>query len=465
MKQFYIICADDENLHEISSKFALFKPISNDKTAVFSAQDALNLALNNKEDEILSQIILKFDEFCAQSKQNVAVISNPNFDFLDINIAKNLNLPVIFLGNYDNKNKILANIAEKNGLNAFCIDSVDEIFALKFEPTKITTALKFKTNLTKIAQQNKANIVLPESEDERILRACNEILSKDIANIILLGNASKIHSDAKNLGLNLNNATIIDVENNQFLDDFANKLYEIRKEKGLNLDEARNLVKDRIYFATMLVFTGIADAMVSGANTTTAQTIRPALQIIKTKPEISVVSGLFFICLDKEILAFADCAITPNPSEKQLAEIAVCSAKSVREFGLEPKVAMLSYSTLQSGDGKDVEFMRTATQIAKQTLAQNVDGPLQFDAAIDKIVAQKKAPNSSVAGEANVFIFPDLNCANICYKAVQRTANAVAIGPILQGLKKPVNDLSRGANVQDIVQTIIITAIQAKGCK
>ena len=229
----------------------------------------------------------------------------------------------------------------------------------------------------------------------------------------------------------------------------------------MDLQTAQNLVRDISYFGTMLVYRGIADGMVSGASTTTAQTIRPALQIIKTSPGVSVVSGSFFICLDTSVMLFADCAITPNPTPEQLAQIALSSALCARSFEMEPCVAMLSYSTGQSGSGESVEATKEATNLAKNLGGFSVDGPIQFDAAIDEIVARKKMPNSPVAGKANVFIFPDLNCGNIAYKAVQRTAGALAVGPILQGLKKPINDLSRGCLVKDVINTILITAIQA----
>lgn len=314
-----------------------------------------------------------------------------------------------------------------------------------------------------MAKSDVKNVVLPESFDDRILKAADIILKSKAAKITLLGKKDEILQNAKKLNLDLNEAEILDNENDERLEKFANTFYELRKEKGITKEKAEILVKDRTYFGTLMVYLNEADAMVSGASTTTAQTIRPALQIIKTKSEINTVSGSFLMCMKDKIWIFADCAITPNPTADQLAQIALSSAKTAVSFGIEPKIAMLSYSTGDSGSGDDVDFVKEALKKAKIICKDyKVDGPLQFDASVDNVVAKKKMPNSKVAGEANVFIFPNLNCGNICYKAVQRSSNAVAIGPILQGLKKPVNDLSRGCLVEDIVNTILISAIQAK---
>ena len=280
--------------------------------------------------------------------------------------------------------------------------------------------------------------------------------------LILLGDEGEIQAKATNLGLNLSKARVMNPVNSPLLAEFASTLYEARKAKGLSEDEAQRLVKDRTYFGTLLVHTDKAQAMVSGASTTTAETIRPALQLIKTKSGVSTVSGAFFMSLEDSVLLFADCAVTPNPTPQQLAEIALSSAMNAKAFGFAPRVAMLSYSTGASGSGTSVEAVKEAVAIAQKYPDLLVDGPLQFDAAIDALTAKSKMPNSKVAGQANVFIFPDLNAANIAYKAVQRTANAIAIGPILQGLKKPVNDLSRGCLVEDIVNTAVLSAIQAQ---
>ncbi len=327
---------------------------------------------------------------------------------------------------------------------------------------EILTPLKFESKLYAKARANVKTVVLPESDDERILRAAAIIKQSGAANLILLGRQDEVQKSASKLGLDLSGVKILDPQTDASLEKFARDLYELRKAKGMSEAQARDLVRDRTYFGTMLVYEGLADAMVSGASTTTAETIRPALQIIKTKPGIATVSGAFIMCLDTQALLFADCAVAPSPSAEYLAGIAISSAATAKAFGLEPRVAMLSYSSGDSGSGDSVEFIKTATQKAREKAPElSIDGPLQFDAAVDAAVAKKKMPGSAVAGRANVFIFPDLNCGNICYKAVQRTAGAVAIGPILQGLKKPVNDLSRGCKVADIVNTILISAIQA----
>ena len=327
---------------------------------------------------------------------------------------------------------------------------------------EILTPLKFESKLYAKARANVKTVVLPESDDERILRAAAIIKQSGAANLILLGREDEVQKSASKLGLDLSGVKILDPQTDASLEKFALDLYELRKAKGMSEAQARDLVRDRTYFGTMLVYEGLADAMVSGASTTTAETIRPALQIIKTKPGIASVSGAFIMCLDTQSLLFADCAVAPSPSAEYLAGIAISSAATAKAFGLEPRVAMLSYSSGDSGSGDSVEFIKTATQKAREKAPELlIDGPLQFDAAVDAAVAKKKMPGSAVAGRANVFIFPDLNCGNICYKAVQRTAGAVAIGPILQGLKKPVNDLSRGCKVTDIVNTILISAIQA----
>ncbi|NLK66430.1 MAG: phosphate acetyltransferase [Campylobacteraceae bacterium] len=341
-----------------------------------------------------------------------------------------------------------------------------EIFTKELKSPNLTTPLNFEYNLYKKAGESIKTVVLPESEDERILRASHTLLQSRAVNLILLGDESEVRTKATNLGLNLDLATIINPSSSKFLDEFTQEFYNLRKHKGVTLEQAREMVKDRNYFGTMLVLLGKADAMVSGAVGTTADTIRPALQIIKTKAGVSSVSGAFIMCLENETLLFADCAIMPEPSASDLAGVALSSCETAKNFGIEPKIAMLSYSTGESGTGASVEKMKEATALAKESfkeagLENVVDGPLQFDAAVDAVVAKKKMPNSSVAGNANVFIFPDLNSGNITYKAVQRLANGIAMGPILQGLKKPINDLSRGALVEDIINTVLISAIQS----
>ena len=328
----------------------------------------------------------------------------------------------------------------------------------------------FSAVLLNRARALKRVVVLPESDDERVLKAASKVLEIDGAKIILLGKKDEIL--ARGGSLELSKAQFIDISTSEYFDDFASTLFELRKAKGMSKDEAKELISRPEYFGTMLVYKGIAHAMVSGAKTTTADTIRPALQFVKMKDGISTVSGAFVMVLDGEsekneseknerVWFFADCAITPRPSAGQLAGIALSTANTAKSFGYEPKVAFLSYSTGDSAKGEMIDFVKEALEIAQKAAPDiAMDGPMQFDAAVDSKVAKSKMPNSKVAGQANVFIFPDLNCGNITYKAVQRSANALAIGPILQGLKKPVNDLSRGCSVDDIVNTVLISAIQ-----
>ncbi len=329
--------------------------------------------------------------------------------------------------------------------------------------SKIITPTMFEYFLYQKAIQNKQTIVLPESDDERILRATEILLRRDIVNIVLLGDKSTILAKSKILNLDISKATFINPNNSTLMDKYIEIFYNLRKHKGLTLEVAKQSLEDVNYFGTMMVYCKDADGMVSGATHTTQSTIRPALQIIKTKPNISIVSSLFFMCFDTKVLIYADCAINQDPNEQQLAQIAITTAQTTKAFGIEPKVAMLSYSTGESGKGADVEKVQHSTQIIKQSVPELlIEGPIQYDAAIDKTVAKKKLPNSKVAGEATVFIFPDLNTGNNTYKAVQRSSGAIAIGPILQGLNKPINDLSRGCLVSDIVNTVAITAIQAQ---
>ena len=328
----------------------------------------------------------------------------------------------------------------------------------------------FSADLLSRARALKRVVVLPESDDERVLKAASKVLEIDGAKIILLGKKDEILARAGSL--ELSKAQFIDISTSEYFDDFASTLFELRKAKGMSKDEAKELISRPEYFGTMLVYKGIAHAMVSGAKTTTADTIRPALQFVKMKDGISTVSGAFVMVLDGEsekdeseknerVWFFADCAITPRPSAGQLAGTAISTAKTAKSFGYEPKVAFLSYSTGDSAKGEMIDFVKEALEIAQKAAPDiAMDGPMQFDAAVDSKVAKSKMPNSKVAGQANVFIFPDLNCGNITYKAVQRSANALAIGPILQGLKKPVNDLSRGCSVDDIVNTVLISALQ-----
>ena len=334
---------------------------------------------------------------------------------------------------------------------------------LQESPTRIMTPMMFTYTLFERARKNRKRIVLPESSDERILRAAEILLRRDVADIILLGNKKEIEHHASLLSLDLSKARIVDPETSRLQEQFVNTFFELRKEKGLSLEAAKDAMVHSNYFATMMVHLGEADGMVSGAIHTTGDTIRPALQIIKTKEKGMIVSSLFFMCMQTRVLVYGDCAVNQNPNDKELAQIAIASAETAKVFGIEPRVAMLSYSTGVSGEGSAVDKVRAATQLVRTSHPELlVEGPIQYDAAIDEEVAKTKLPGSKVAGKATVFIFPDLNTGNNTYKAVQRSADAIAIGPVLQGLKKPVNDLSRGCSVDDIINTVAITAIQAQ---
>lgn len=328
--------------------------------------------------------------------------------------------------------------------------------------TKITPTM-FEYGLIEKARDDKRHIVLPEGSSDRILKAADILLRRDVANLTILGDVDAIRSQASQLNLDLSEATIINPSKDERFEEYWQTYYELRKAKGMTDALARDQMADPTYFGTMMVYKGAADGMVSGSITTTQHTIRPALQIIKTKPGVSIVSSVFLMCLSDRVLVFGDCAVNPSPNAQELAEIAVQSAQTALAFGIDPRVAMLSYSTGASGAGAEVQKVLEATEIAKK-LAPHflIEGPLQYDAAIDPDVAATKMPGNPVAGKATVFIFPDLNTGNNTYKAVQRAANAVAIGPVLQGLKKPVNDLSRGCTVADIVNTVAITAIQSQ---
>jgi phosphate acetyltransferase len=333
---------------------------------------------------------------------------------------------------------------------------------LKTKRSSRVTPMMFEFDLIERAKNAKMRIVLAEGTEERILRATDILLRREVAEIILLGDTDVITQKAHSLDLNIQKAVLIDPVKSPKFDDYAQNYFEFRKNKGVTPELARDIMADSTYFATMMVKKNDADGMVSGSVNTTAHTIRPAFEFIKTKPGFSVVSSVFLMCLKNRVLVFGDCAVNPNPTAQQLAEIAIASAHTAKVFAIEPRVAMLSYSTGTSGKGADVDIVVEATKIA-QNLAPElaIEGPLQYDAAIDPTVAKTKLPNSKVAGQATVFIFPDLNTGNNTYKAVQRAAQALAIGPVLQGLNKPVNDLSRGCTIPDIVNTVAITAVQA----
>ena len=330
-------------------------------------------------------------------------------------------------------------------------------------PTAVTP-LAFQADLIERARADRRRIVLPEPDDDRVLQAAAQVLAAGIADITFVGEADYVAKRAGELGLDLSAAQVVSVNDPAYLERYAEEFARLRAKKGVTLEQAREKVTDVSYFGTMMVHMGDADGMVSGAAHTTAHTIVPSFQIIKTAPGVSVVSSIFLMAMKDRVWAFGDCAVNPNPTAEQLADIAVTSARTAAQFGVTPRVAMLSYSTGTSGSGPDVDVVVEATRLAREKAPElAIEGPIQFDAAVDEAVASKKLPGSEVAGKATVFVFPSLEAGNIGYKAVQRSSGALAVGPVLQGLNKPVNDLSRGALVEDIVNTVALTAVQAQG--
>ncbi len=344
------------------------------------------------------------------------------------------------------------------------VDVADLLAQLAIPIPTVVTPQMFTHRLQQQARSDRKHIVLPEGDDDRILKSAGRLLQHGVADLTILGDEAQIRLRSGELGIDLSGAKVTDPRTSELLGHFADQYAEMRKARGITVEQAHEIMHDYSYFGTMLVYNGMVDGMVSGAAHTTAHTVRPAFEIIRTVPGVSTVSSVFLMCLPDRVLAYGDCAIVPNPTPEQLADIAICSAHTAAQFGVEPRVAMLSYSTGASGTGADVDKVRAATELVR---ARNpelpVEGPIQYDAAVDPSVAATKMADSPVAGRATVLIFPDLNTGNNTYKAVQRSAGAIAIGPVLQGLRKPVNDLSRGALVEDIVNTVAITAIQAQG--
>lgn len=346
------------------------------------------------------------------------------------------------------------------------VDTDELLDVLAIPIPTVTTPQMFTHQLMERARADRQRIVLPEGDDDRILKAAGRLLLRGVAELTILGEEIGVRTRAAELGVDLSTATVVDPRTSDLGEGFAAQYAELRKAKGVTLEQAREIIRDVSYFGTMLVHNDIVDGMVSGAAHTTAHTVRPAFEIIKTQPAVSTVSSIFFMCLADRVLAYGDCAIVPDPTAEQLADIAISSAQTAAQFGIEPRVAMLSYSTGESGSGAGVDKVRAATELVRDRAPELlVEGPIQYDAAVDPTVAAAKMPDSPVAGKATVLIFPDLNTGNNTYKAVQRSAGAIAIGPVLQGLNKPVNDLSRGALVEDIVNTVAITAIQAQGAR
>jgi phosphate acetyltransferase len=344
------------------------------------------------------------------------------------------------------------------------VDTEALVRSLGLARSTVVTPLMFEYGLMERARADRKHIVLPEGDDDRILRAAATVLSRGIADITILGEEIEVRNRALELGIDLREAQVLSPFDGVHVHKFATEYERLRAHKGVTYAQAADTVTDVSYFGTLMVHMGFADGMVSGAAHTTAHTIRPAFEIIKTKPGVSVVSSVFLMALADRVLVYGDCAVIPDPTAEQLADIAISSAATASQFGIDPRIAMLSYSTGESGAGAEVEKVRHATALVRERAPELlVEGPIQYDAAADAAVAKTKMPGSDVAGRATVFVFPDLNTGNNTYKAVQRSAGAVAIGPVLQGLNKPINDLSRGALVDDIVNTIAITAIQAQG--
>ncbi|GAA1995268.1 phosphate acetyltransferase [Nakamurella flavida] len=354
----------------------------------------------------------------------------------------------------------------ETALRAFAdgVDSEALLAAMDVGDSAVTTPLMFQFQLTERARADRKHVVLPEADDDRVLRAAASLLRLGVADLTLLGEERAVRARASTIGVDLSGAQVVSPHDPELVERFAAEYARIRAHKGMTLERARDVVTDVSYFGTMMVHLGMADGMVSGAAHTTAHTIRPSFEIIRTAPGTAIVSSVFLMCLADRVLVYGDCAVNPDPTAQELADIAISSAATAAQFGVQPRVAMLSYSTGSSGSGADVDKVRQATEIVRaQRPDLSVDGPIQYDAAVDPTVAAAKLPDSPVAGRATVLIFPDLNTGNNTYKAVQRSANAVAIGPVLQGLNRPVNDLSRGALVADIVNTVVITAVQAQG--
>lgn len=349
------------------------------------------------------------------------------------------------------------------GLFERYVDTTDLLKRVSAPSSDRLTPMMFEHKLLEQARSDKRRVVLPEGTEERVLHAAEVLLRRGVCDLTLLGPVDQIRKKAADLGIDLGATQLIDPATSELRDRFAEKYAELRAHRGVSIELAYDVVADVNYFGTLMVQEGLADGMVSGSVHSTAATIRPAFEIIKTKPDTKIVSSVFFMCLADKVLVYGDCAVNPDPNAEQLCDIAIQSAATAQQFGVEPRIAMLSYSTGTSGTGADVDKVREATELVRLRRGDlRIEGPIQYDAAVEPSVAATKMPDSDVAGQASVLIFPDLNTGNNTYKAVQRSAGAIAVGPVLQGLRKPVNDLSRGALVQDIVNTVAITAIQAQ---
>ena len=415
----------------------------------------------------LNDLGTTLDQILVTVPEGDVVLQGTGVMDFDAKAAAALGIPFVLITNAPARTSDLA-LAHARSVGAEVLGAFTDVASVPGalssvgEIAPVMSAELFQKQLLDQARAVGAHIVLPEGDDDRIIEAAGALIEGKVAKLTILGDEADVAKRAERLGVDLAGVDVIDHLNSPLAEEFAADFAELRKKKGVTLEQARETMQDVSYFATMMVHKGLADGMVSGAAHTTAHTIKPSFQIIKTVPGASVVSSIFLMVMRGRLWAFGDCAVNPNPTAEQLGEIAVVSAKTAAQFGIDPRVAMLSYSTGTSGSGPDVDRAVAAVEAAR-TLDSSVkvDGPLQFDAACDPGVAAKKAPESQVAGQANVFIFPDLEAGNIGYKTAQRTGGALAVGPILQGLNKPVNDLSRGATVPDIINTVAITAIQA----
>ncbi|TFD06190.1 phosphate acetyltransferase [Cryobacterium sp. TMT1-66-1] len=441
-------------------------------------EGAVVVVPGDREDVLLAVLLANAS---ATFPSIAGIVLNGGFDLPDAiqQLMEGLapSLPIIrtSLGSYDTTMRItrtrgrLAADSQRKHDTALAlfethVDAPALLDRLDVSRAEVVTPLMFEYALLERARQNRQHIVLPEGEDDRVLRAAATLLARDVVELTILGEEFEVRSRAIGLGLDISKAHVVSPYDDLLRLKFAQEYMQLRAHKGITLDQANETVTDVSYFGTMMVQLGLADGMVSGATHTTAHTIRPSFEIIKTQVGVGVVSSVFLMALADRVLVYGDCAVIPVPTAEQLADIAISAAATAVQFGIEPRIAMLSYSTGSSGEGADVEKVRTATALVRERRPDLlVEGPIQYDAAADAAVAATKMPGSSVAGRATVFIFPDLNTGNNTYKAVQRSAGAVAIGPVLQGLRKAINDLSRGALVQDIVNTVAITAIQAAG--
>ncbi|MFW9211629.1 phosphate acetyltransferase [Corynebacterium striatum] len=415
----------------------------------------------------LNDLGTTLDQILVTVPEGDVVLQGTGVMDFDAKAAAALGIPFVLITNAPARTSDLA-LAHARSVGAEVLGAFTDVASVPGalssvgEIAPVMSAELFQKQLLDQARAVGAHIVLPEGDDDRIIEAAGALIEGKVAKLTILGDEADVAKRAERLGVDLAGVDVIDHLTSPLAEEFAADFAELRKKKGVTLEQARETMQDVSYFATMMVHKGLADGMVSGAAHTTAHTIKPSFQIIKTVPGASVVSSIFLMVMRGRLWAFGDCAVNPNPTAEQLGEIAVVSAKTAAQFGIDPRVAMLSYSTGTSGSGPDVDRAVAAVEAARALDSSvKVDGPLQFDAACDLGVAAKKAPESQVAGQANVFIFPDLEAGNIGYKTAQRTGGALAVGPILQGLNKPVNDLSRGATVPDIINTVAITAIQA----